>query len=772
MSTIAIRIQTAGRIVQDLRVEPGAGRSGRALRIKVPPDSRVEMQDLVSGLGPQPLAVKRVGNALHVSFQGKTVQAPDLVLDDFFQAGKDRQTPGLLGRTSDHGMQDYVPEQSAGDPAAKLVDGASSDLSLPSQAAAGAGAGSGAAAVGGAEAGAAGGLSWKVIGVGAGVLAVAGVAAGGGGGGGDSGPSTPAVASPRELQLEAQTDGRVRVTGLALAGQSVTVKFPDGSEKTVAPQADGRFEVLSDAAQHSGDVAATARDAAGAASAQAVVVYNDNVAPGVPTLGFVAQADGTAVASGTAEAGALVKVTFPDQSVQTAVADAQGHYVIGSVNAQTTGSGTAVAADAAGNTSAAATARLVDRVAPATSVSITGAQDDQPGLTGPLPSEALTNDRSPRIEGTLSAALETGGHLLVLRDGQNVGEARVDGNRWSFDDLRVPDGTHAYTARVTDAAGNAGPVSVPFVLVVDGTAPKAQAEILHAYDDLAPLIDIVGNGQTTNDTSPNLIGQMDVKEEGNHVELTREGVTTPWILPILAAGSYGGTWSFQDAGLQDGQTYHYEARVVDAAGNASAGVETFVLSVDTSPPRQAVVIDSAENVVLQQVIPSTSPVVGPRIVEVSAFELRGHLDAPLQAGETLVLTRVDVKQQTASFTVAQVTADGHWTFDDTGNPAIPATYTAHVQDAAGHSSPASNPVVWDVFLASEGALLAAADEQGAADWVLVWDAGTDGPRLWTPGPTTSSSDGPAPFASEASVAAGPAPWAEDPTLPRPADPWV
>ena len=66
--------------------------------------------------------------------------------------------------------------------------------------------------------------------------------------------------------------------------------------------------------------------------------------------------------------------------------------------------------------------------------------------------------------------------LHVLRVLAEVGTVTADGfGAWSFPNASAGEGGHAYTAQVSDAAGNLGPATgtTPATTTVDATAPTA-----------------------------------------------------------------------------------------------------------------------------------------------------------------------------------------------------------------------------------------------------------------------------------------------------------
>jgi len=103
---------------------------------------------------------------------------------------------------------------------------------------------------------------------------------------------------------------------------------------------------------------------------------------------------------------------------------------------------------------------------------------------GPISPGGQTNDDSPTLTGTIDAALIAGQRVAVYRDGQEIGEAQVDGLQWQFTDSDVPAGQRTYGARIADGDGNQSPLTDDFVVTVDGTAPDAPVLAAVTGDDL------------------------------------------------------------------------------------------------------------------------------------------------------------------------------------------------------------------------------------------------------------------------------------------------
>ena len=330
----------------------------------------------------------------------------------------------------------------------------------------------------------------------------------------------------------------------------------------------------------------------------APVAPKDTTPPAAPTLTLNdGDGDNRVTATGAAEPGATVTVTWPDGSTATAVADGAGNWSVESASPQGSGTVTAVARDAAGNTSAPATQIYTDTTAPAQTVTITGYTDDVAALTGSFGSGTVTNDAAPVLNGTLSAGLVSGEVVRIYDGATLIGTANVAGTTWTFDLPALADGSsHSYTAVVEDAAGNAGAASSVFTLTVDSSAP-AQTVALISYtddvtggfglrmaaasytDDVASQAADFGSDTVTNDATPVLNGTLSAGLAVGEVVRIYEGATL-----VGAANVVGTAWTFSLPALANGSSHSYTAVVVDAAGNEGPASGVFTLTVDTAAP--------------------------------------------------------------------------------------------------------------------------------------------------------------------------------------------
>ncbi|MEK8079449.1 Ig-like domain-containing protein, partial [Pseudomonas sp. XK-1] len=345
---------------------------------------------------------------------------------------------------------------------------------------------------------------------------------------------------------------------------------------------------------------------------------------------------------------------------------------------------TARVVDAAGNlgSPSAAFSLSIDTQAPAQSVTITTLSDDVDPIQGNVADNGISNDTSPLLGGTLTAALGSGESVHLYRDGLAIGTANVSGTSWSFQDNGLAGGnSYAYTARAVDAAGNLGALSSAYTVTVDIAAPTQTVSIVSAIDDVDPLQGSLGSGSTTNDTAPQLTGTLSAGlGNGEVLAVLRDGVQ------VGTASVTGSAWTYQDAGLSDNRTYSYTTRVVDAAGNLGATSSAFALTVDTSAPTQAVTIVSA----VDDVDPVQGTLANGSSTNDATPQLNGTLDTPLGTGESVAIYRDGTLIGTAT------TTGTNWTFQEGNLTENTYSYTARVVDTAGNLGAASTAFVLTV----------------------------------------------------------------------------
>ena len=225
---------------------------------------------------------------------------------------------------------------------------------------------------------------------------------------------------------------------------------------------------------------------------------------------------------------------------------------------------------------------ILDTVAPAQTVTISGLSDNVGITQGPIADGGTTNDTTPTLSGMLSAALGTSEVLRVYRDGVLAGNATVNATTgaWShtFATPLSANGAYVFTAAVVDGAGNSGTSSVARSMVLDATAPTQTVTISSVIDNRDPVQGAIAAGGRTNDTTPTISGSLSAAPGTAEVlRVYRDGVTAG----NAKVNSTNLTWSYTPATpLNANGTYAFTAAVVDGAGNVGALTATRLMVLD------------------------------------------------------------------------------------------------------------------------------------------------------------------------------------------------
>ena len=178
-------------------------------------------------------------------------------------------------------------------------------------------------------------------------------------------------------------------------------------------------------------------------------------------------------------------------------------------------------------------------------------------------SDDLTNVNNGLV---FNGTAEANAAVDLLRDGAIVASGSADGlGNWSLTDATGPltDGSYAYTAQATDAAGNLSAESSALTVTIDTAAPAVSAPDLDPASDSGAL----NNDDLTNDTRPDL--QRHRRGESPSSTCCVTAPSSPAARPRRL-----GTWSLTDAnGPPDRRQLRYTARATDAAGNLECRVD-------------------------------------------------------------------------------------------------------------------------------------------------------------------------------------------------------
>ena len=114
--------------------------------------------------------------------------------------------------------------------------------------------------------------------------------------------------------------------------------------------------------------------------------------------------------------------------------------------------------------------------APLTTATISAVADNVGPVQGNLAAAAITDDSTPTLTGTISAALSTGETLRIFNGSTLLGDASVNNTTktWSFTPTDLANnGSYTISARVADVAGNLGSPSASFSFSIDTSPPPS-----------------------------------------------------------------------------------------------------------------------------------------------------------------------------------------------------------------------------------------------------------------------------------------------------------
>jgi hypothetical protein len=484
----------------------------------------------------------------------------------------------------------------------------------------------------------------------------------------------------------ATNDATPTLSGTAVAGAVVSVF--DGSTLlgTATANGAGNWSFTPSAVADGGHIfTATVADAAGnVATSASYAVTVDTTPPAAPLIGSVTDNvapfvgpianggstnDTTPTINGSGvSAGATVSIFDGSTLLGTTTADGLGNWSFTTAPlTQGSHSLTATVADAVGNASAPSVAYtvLIDTSAPAAPV-ISGITDDVALFTGSIANGGVTNDATPTLAGTTepnaSISIYDNGVLLatVLANG---------GGNWSYTPGALLDGNHSFTVSATDAAGNAGPSSGAYAILIDTVAPAAPA-ITGVTDDVSPATGTVANGGTTNDTTPTIAGTAAANAS---ISVYNNGA----LLGTTSANG-AGAWSYTATALADG-SHGFTATATDAAGNISALSTSYTVTVDTIAPSAPAITGITDDV---------APVTG-SIANGGAT----NDPTPTIAGTAEANALVSIYDGGVLLGTAAANGSGNWSFTTAILSDGSHSFTTAATDAAGNVGASSGAYV-------------------------------------------------------------------------------
>ncbi|KAA0550799.1 BapA prefix-like domain-containing protein [Citrobacter braakii] len=481
------------------------------------------------------------------------------------------------------------------------------------------------------------------------------------------------------------------LSGTGEPGAKITIYDNGGSIGTVTVQPDGSWTFTpTSLADGPHKFTATATDVAGNTgipsasftltvdntppAQPAAPIITDDVAPvtGVVTNGNTN--DTTPTFSGTGNVGDLITLylagTPPLQGTATVGADGTWSVDV-PLTPNVSHTLTFGAVDAAGNSLAADNplTLIVDTLPPAT-----------PTVTSVDPNGTL-------VSGTADA-----GSTVIIRSGNTIlGQGVADGSG-NFAVTISPAQTtgQALNAIAQDTAGNQ---SDPTTFNA-ATSSVPHPPTLEIVDDIAPIMGVIGNGKTTNDTLPLLQGTATA---GASVTIYQNGAS----IATVTADAVSGAWSYQlPTALTNGITYNFTVtQTVD--GTPSGLSPNYAITIDTTPPQVPTITS-----IIDDIAPGTGSLDKGQITNDS----RPTFNGTGEAGATITLYDNGIAYATTT-----VNSNGFWSF----TPTAPLgegdhIFTARATDAAGNQGDPSGDfqIIVDTLVPNAPSIVTVTDNVG------------------------------------------------------------
>ncbi|MCG3402339.1 YSIRK-type signal peptide-containing protein [Staphylococcus massiliensis] len=347
--------------------------------------------------------------------------------------------------------------------------------------------------------------------------------------GNESGEATTTVedtSAPNAPTINPVTSEDGYISGVAEAGSTVTVTFPDGSISTAIVDANGDYTIaIPEGVDLTGGevLPITATDQNNNQSEASSTTVEDVTAPDAPVVNPVTSED--VVVTGQAEPGSTVTVEFPNGITSTATADENGHYVVDIPEQLDLIGGETLnvtASDSNGNTSEQASTDVADQTPPlAPTVNPVTSEDTQ--ISGTAEPNTTVTIAFPNGTTSTVTADDNGDYVLDIPE--NI-------------DLT---GDETLTVTATDASDNTSTETT--TTVTDSTAPNVPTVNPVTSED-TQITGTAEPGSTVTVTFPDgstTTGTVD--ENGNYVVDIPSNVdlTGGETLPITSTDNDGNT---------------------------------------------------------------------------------------------------------------------------------------------------------------------------------------------------------------------------------------
>ncbi|WP_186162437.1 Ig-like domain-containing protein [Burkholderia gladioli] len=426
---------------------------------------------------------------------------------------------------------------------------------------------------------------------------------------------------------------------------SATLSDPAGNTTERSPALDFTVDTRSFGGSGGGDP--------GGVLAIQSVIDNEGVLVGALQPGQATDERSPEIA-GVALANSLVKVRVDGKQVGSVLADADGHWSLILPVALSEGRHNVTASSVGldGKTVTTAPFSLVIDLTPPGRPTIDSAMDDVGPIQRPTSSGSRIDDKTPGFTGRAEP-----GSLVIVRDGDTVlGSTLADAaGKWIFTSIvRLFDGEHVFTVVAQDAAGHLSEPSDGFRLIIDTEAPQPPA-ITMVMDDVGSLVGNIMESGVTDDTKPMFGG---VSEPFSIVTLEAL-IDGERIVLGSAQADAQGAWSVVPDEDMDSGVYEVRATAADIAGNVSEPSEPYTLRIDTSLPREPLIID-----VIDDVGAETGPLNrdGSSVTDDARPLIKGIADA-----DALVYLYDRVGTMVARVGSIRADAHGDWSFEPAGD---------------------------------------------------------------------------------------------------------
>ncbi|HAS1077197.1 TPA: hypothetical protein I3808_002283 [Enterobacter cloacae] len=518
------------------------------------------------------------------------------------------------------------------------------------------------------------------------------------------------------------------LSGKAEAGSTVKIYDQNGLLGEVTAKADGTWSFSPVAklpeGEHRFHVTATDRAGNTSSASDDFVLTLDYTAPDasklaitevyddVNTAGVIASGgetdDNRPLIKGTgAEPGNIITVYNGDKVIGTAKVQADGTWSLEPTTPLPDGKYTLTAkeTDGVGNVSGPSGEYIINvATVPPQAPTLDTVYDDVAPHADYLQKGDVTNDTTPTLSGSSGVA---GGTISIYDNGRLIGTTTVGSNgSWSFTPgTALADGSHNFTATVTDGVGRTSEPTGGFGIVIDTKAPDAASDLL-VTDNVGAYQGPVVSGDTTDDNTPTLSGKA---EPGSTVNIIDNGqvIGTAKVNP-------DGTWSYTpDQPLANG-AHDLTTTVTDPSGNTGPEGSHVVITVDVVPGK----------VEITAVTDDTGSVTGSLSQGALTDDTRPQISGTAKAGSTVTI--MDGSNVLGTTTAG---ADGTWSF----TPSVDLgrgdhTFTATAKDPMGNESSSSS---WTVTIDTDAPVKptidAALDDVGSVQGNLANGGTTDDP---------------------------------------------